>query len=188
MISVCSEIPALLLAPMDGATDPPMRAVQGELGAFTFAVSEFLRVSQSGPIPRKVFLRDVPELLSAGRTASGLPVQVQILGGGPRSHGCLGSQRLPGRGLCHRPQFRLPRSHGILISGLVGAMADKVVPGELPGGVLGAVLAGWLGFILGHKVLGDFGPSIAGVYLLPAFLGAVVIAFLAEVVIGKKRS
>lgn len=77
---------------------------------------------------------------------------------------------------------------GILISGLVGAMADKVVPGELPGGVLGAVLAGWLGFILGHKVLGDFGPSIAGVYLLPAFLGAVVIAFLAEVVIGKKRS
>lgn len=67
-------------------------------------------------------------------------------------------------------------------------MADKVVPGELPGGVLGAVLAGWLGFILGHKVLGDFGPSIAGVYLLPAFLGAVVIAFLAEVVIGKKRS
>lgn len=85
MISVCSEIPALLLAPMDGVTDPPMRAVQGELGAFTFAVSEFLRVSQSGPIPRKVFLRDVPELLSAGRTASGLPVQVQILGGDPEA-------------------------------------------------------------------------------------------------------
>jgi tRNA-dihydrouridine synthase C len=74
--------PALVLAPMDGVTDPPMRAVQGEVGAFTFAVSEFLRVSEQ-PIPAKVFHRDVPELLTGGRTASGLPVQVQILGGDP---------------------------------------------------------------------------------------------------------
>lgn len=77
---------------------------------------------------------------------------------------------------------------GIVVSGLVGAAADKVVPGELPGGALGAVMAGWLGFILGHKLLGDFGPSLAGVTILPAFLGAVVIAFAAEIVFGKKAS
>lgn len=74
--------PALVLAPMDGVTDPPMRAVQGELGAFCFAVSEFVRVSGT-PIPRKVFWREVPELLNGGFTASGMPVQVQILGGDP---------------------------------------------------------------------------------------------------------
>lgn len=72
--------PALLLAPMDGLTDSPMRALQGEFGAFTFAVSEFVRVSAS-VVPEKVFHRDVPELLTQGETASGLPVQVQILGG-----------------------------------------------------------------------------------------------------------
>ncbi len=77
---------------------------------------------------------------------------------------------------------------GIVVAGLVGAAADKVVPGELPGGIPGAILAGWLGFVLGHKLLGNFGPSIAGVYLLPAFLGAVVIAFVAEVVMGKKKA
>jgi tRNA-dihydrouridine synthase C len=76
--------PALVLAPMDGVTDPPMRAVQGEVGAFSFAVSEFLRVSEQA-IPRKVFVRDVPELLAGGRTPSGLPVQVQILGGEPET-------------------------------------------------------------------------------------------------------
>lgn len=72
--------PALLLAPMDGLTDAPMRAVMGELGAFTGAVSEFVRVS-TNPVPVHVFHREVPELLTGGLTSSGLPVQVQLLGG-----------------------------------------------------------------------------------------------------------
>lgn len=74
------DVPALVLAPMEGVTDAPMRAVQGMSGAFTFAVSEFLRVSQQVP-PRHVFLTHVPELRTGSRTLSGLPVQVQLLGG-----------------------------------------------------------------------------------------------------------
>ena len=72
----------LILAPMQGVTDAPMRALQGETGAFTFAVSEFLRVSQEAA-PRKMFLRHVPELRVGAVTPFGLPVQVQILGGDP---------------------------------------------------------------------------------------------------------
>lgn len=67
---------------MQGVTDAPMRAVQGLAGAFTFAVSEFLRVSQQVP-PRSAILRHIPELGSGGRTPTGLPVQVQLLGGHP---------------------------------------------------------------------------------------------------------
>lgn len=77
-----ADRPAVILAPMDGLSDAPMRAVQGETGAFTFAVSEFLRIS-SGVPPRRMFTRHVPELLNGGRTPSGLPVQVQLLGGDP---------------------------------------------------------------------------------------------------------
>jgi tRNA-dihydrouridine synthase C len=76
------DAPALVLAPMDGITDAPMRALQGALGAFSYAVSEFLRVSGT-PIPKKVFLKDVPELAHGGLTPDGMPVQVQILGGDP---------------------------------------------------------------------------------------------------------
>lgn len=72
--------PALILAPMQGLTDAPMRAFQGESGAFTFAVSEFLRIN-SEVLSKKVIFRDVPELRHGGETPSGLPVQVQILGG-----------------------------------------------------------------------------------------------------------
>src|SRR5262245_59472132 len=71
---------ALILAPMEGVTDAPMRALQGAAGAFTFAVSEFLRVSQSVPRPN-AFHRHVPELRAGGRTPTGMPVQVQLLGG-----------------------------------------------------------------------------------------------------------
>jgi tRNA-dihydrouridine synthase C len=74
--------PALVLAPMEGVTDAPMRALQGECGAFTYAVTEFLRVTQIIP-PPAVIRRHVPELLTDGSTLTGLPVQVQLLGGDP---------------------------------------------------------------------------------------------------------
>jgi tRNA-dihydrouridine synthase C len=63
---------------MDGITDAPMRATMGELGAFTYAVSEFVRVSIQ-PVPAHVFARDIPEL----QNPTSLPVQAQILGGDP---------------------------------------------------------------------------------------------------------
>jgi len=75
-----SHQPALVLAPMQGLTDAPMRAVCAEFGVFTFAVSEFLRISSEVP-PARVFYRQVPELRQGGRTPNGLPVQVQLLGG-----------------------------------------------------------------------------------------------------------
>ena len=77
-----SARPALILAPMEGVTDAPMRAVQGESGAFSFAVTEFVRVAQT-VVPTHVFHRHVPELLADARTPTGLPVQVQLLGGDP---------------------------------------------------------------------------------------------------------
>lgn len=79
---ISSIRPALVLAPMDGITDAPMRALQGATGAFSYAVSEFLRVSIE-PLPAKVFRKHVPELAHGAKTPSGLPVQVQILGGDP---------------------------------------------------------------------------------------------------------
>lgn len=79
---ISADRPALALAPMDGITDAPMRALQGATEAFSYSVTEFLRVSIS-VIPTKVFRRDVPELSNEAKTRDGMPVQVQILGGDP---------------------------------------------------------------------------------------------------------
>lgn len=67
---------------MEGVTDAPMRAFLSERGGFSFCVSEFLRVSQDIP-PPKTFHKHIPELQTGAKTAAGLPVQVQLLGGDP---------------------------------------------------------------------------------------------------------
>jgi tRNA-dihydrouridine synthase C len=75
-------VPALVLAPMEGVTDAPMRALMSELGGFTFCVTEFMRISEGVPGPR-AFRDHVPEIANGCRTPTGLPVQIQFLGGDP---------------------------------------------------------------------------------------------------------
>jgi tRNA-dihydrouridine synthase C len=74
----------LALAPMDGVTDWVHRELATQLGGVSQCVTEFIRVTDGSP-PAKVFLRDCPELRRAGRTSSGVPVFVQILGGEPHA-------------------------------------------------------------------------------------------------------
>ena len=68
----------------------------------------------------------------------------------------------------------------LVVAGFVGWLADVVVPGDLPYGLLGAVVAGLLGAWLGGWILGDLDPEIGGIALLPAFVGAVILAFAAD--------
>lgn len=75
-------VPALVLAPMDGVTDAPMRALMSEIGGFTFCVTEFLRICHSVP-GRRAFREHAPEVANGCRTRAGLPVQIQLLGGDP---------------------------------------------------------------------------------------------------------
>jgi tRNA-dihydrouridine synthase C len=77
---ITSDQPALILAPMEGVTDAPMRALLTERGGFSFCVSEFLRITQD-LLPAHVFFRHVPELASGCTTPSGTPIQIQLLGG-----------------------------------------------------------------------------------------------------------
>jgi tRNA-dihydrouridine synthase C len=73
-------VPAIVLAPMEGVTDAAMRALLSELGGFSFCVAEFLRVSRAVP-GQRALERHVPELVRGGTTATGLRVQMQLLGG-----------------------------------------------------------------------------------------------------------
>src|SRR5262245_52082764 len=70
----------------------------------------------------------------------------------------------------------------LAVAGLVGWLADLAVPGQLPYGWLGAVVAGLVGGWLGALVIGSVGPAIFGVHILPSFLGAAALAAGAELV------
>jgi uncharacterized membrane protein YeaQ/YmgE (transglycosylase-associated protein family) len=74
----------------------------------------------------------------------------------------------------------------VAVAGLVGWAADAVVPGRLPGGWLGAVLAGIVGGFIGTLLLGRIGPTIFDVNIIPAFIGAAAIAVVAELALGSR--
>ena len=72
----------LILAPMEGLTDPPMRRLLTQVGQYDWCVSEFIRVTNQ-LVPAHVIYGYCPELLQGGRTDSGTPLHVQFLGNDP---------------------------------------------------------------------------------------------------------
>lgn len=70
----------------------------------------------------------------------------------------------------------------LFIAGLIGWVADQIIPGELPYGWAGAVVAGLIGGLLGGILFGNLGPSLFGIRLIPTFLGALIVVGAAELV------
>lgn len=72
----------IVLAPMEGVIDAPMRRLLTGMGGYTRCVTEFIRVTDV-LLPEKVFFRLCPELLTDGKTEHDVPVYVQLLGSNP---------------------------------------------------------------------------------------------------------
>lgn len=67
---------------MEGLLDARLRAVLTGVASYDWCVTEFVRVTQE-VLPRRYFLRMAPELATGSRTASGVPLRVQLLGSDP---------------------------------------------------------------------------------------------------------
>ena len=72
----------IILAPMHGYTDAPMRDLLTQVGGFDEVVSEFVRITHTLH-SRKTWLKRIPELAFDGKTASGTLCCVQLLGSDP---------------------------------------------------------------------------------------------------------
>lgn len=70
----------------------------------------------------------------------------------------------------------------LLVAAIVGFIADALVPGRLPGGWVGAIIAGLIGSALGGYVFSaanvPSGPVIGGLAIIPSILGAALVVFL----------
>jgi tRNA-dihydrouridine synthase C len=72
----------ILLAPMEGMLDCVLRDILTRIGGVDSCVSEFIRVTNT-LLPKRAFVRVIPELLNGGRTLAGVPVLGQLLGSDP---------------------------------------------------------------------------------------------------------
>jgi uncharacterized membrane protein YeaQ/YmgE (transglycosylase-associated protein family) len=73
---------------------------------------------------------------------------------------------------------------------IAGYLAKFVVPGEGPGGVIGDLVVGVVGALLGGWIFGLFGHAgVTGINvysIVVAFIGAVVLLFIARMVSGRR--
>lgn len=73
----------LAAAPMEGVVDSHVRDLLTQIGGLDHACTEFVRVTDR-LLPAHVVYGYAPELHNGGRTPSGVPVFVQLLGGQPQ--------------------------------------------------------------------------------------------------------
>ncbi|RAU94929.1 GlsB/YeaQ/YmgE family stress response membrane protein [Paenibacillus sp. YN15] len=71
----------------------------------------------------------------------------------------------------------------LIIGGVIGWLAGVILGRDIPGGVIGNIIAGFIGAWLGSLIMGDFGPVIGGFYFIPALIGAVVVVFLTSLIL-----
>ncbi|MEC9387380.1 MAG: tRNA-dihydrouridine synthase [Pseudomonadota bacterium] len=69
----------IILAPMEGLVDAPIRETLTKVGGIDRCVTEFIRVTH-GMLPPRIFYKYAPELYNGALTEVGTPVAVQLLG------------------------------------------------------------------------------------------------------------
>ncbi len=81
----------IILAPMEGLVDAPIRETLTRVGGIDRCVTEFIRVTQ-GMLPPRIFYKFAPELNNGALTRAGTPVAVQLLGSDPEMMGRHGAK------------------------------------------------------------------------------------------------
>lgn len=76
----------------------------------------------------------------------------------------------------------------LIVGGLIGWVAELIMKRDVPGGIIGNIVLGFLGSWLGALLLGDLGPTWEGFAIIPAILGAVLVVFIFSLIAGKARS
>lgn len=75
----------------------------------------------------------------------------------------------------------------LIVAAVCAIIAAALVPGRMPGGYGAATVCGVVGAWLGANLVGQFGPSLAGVSLLPTVLGAAILVFTIAMFSGESR-
>jgi uncharacterized membrane protein YeaQ/YmgE (transglycosylase-associated protein family) len=66
----------------------------------------------------------------------------------------------------------------LIVAAICAFIAEKIVPGVIPGGFLTSAVVGIIGAWIGGNLLGHIGPDLAGVSLVPCILGSAILVFV----------
>jgi uncharacterized membrane protein YeaQ/YmgE (transglycosylase-associated protein family) len=76
----------------------------------------------------------------------------------------------------------------VLVLAAIGWVIDLVLPGKMPYGWLGGIVAAIVGGIVGGFLFGQWGPAVTWsgwtLSIIPAILGGIVVALIVRFIMG----
>lgn len=75
----------------------------------------------------------------------------------------------------------------LIVGALIGVIAGALTKKGGSMGWIANILAGLIGSSVGHALFGEWGPSLAGMALVPSILGAVVVVAVVSFLLGRSR-
>ena len=71
----------------------------------------------------------------------------------------------------------------LIVGGIIGWLASLILGKDVPGGIIGNIIAGFVGAISGQALFGDWGPMVAGFAIVPALLGAIILILIVSFIL-----
>ena len=73
----------------------------------------------------------------------------------------------------------------LIVGGIIGLIAGALTKHGGSMGWIANIVAGLLGAWVGQALLGYWGPSLAGMALIPSIIGAVLVVFVTSIILSK---
>ena len=74
----------------------------------------------------------------------------------------------------------------IIVGGLIGLIAGAITKKGGSMGLIANIFAGLIGSSVGQSLLGSWGPSLAGMAIIPSIVGAVIVVAVVSILFCKK--
>ena len=74
----------------------------------------------------------------------------------------------------------------IIVGGFIGCIAGALTKKGGAMGIIANIIAGLLGSYVGQSLFGYWGPTMAGMALIPSILGAVIVIAVVSFLFGKR--
>ena len=75
----------------------------------------------------------------------------------------------------------------LIIGAVIGAIAGAITGRGNSMGWIANIVAGLVGSALGQALLGSWGPSLAGMALVPSIIGAVILVLILSFFLGRSK-
>ncbi|MCI1901412.1 MAG: GlsB/YeaQ/YmgE family stress response membrane protein [Bifidobacteriaceae bacterium] len=73
----------------------------------------------------------------------------------------------------------------LIVGAIIGVIAGAITSKGHSMGWISNILAGLVGASVGQALLGSWGPSLAGMALIPSILGAVIIVLIVSFIVSR---